>query len=84
MDGSDTPLPPPPPISWTDLGTIIPVASSSDAPPQDKPPDADDSVQEDDGYTTWHDVALAIAAELMGKIRKDVHEKLGYTTSAVS
>lgn len=32
---------------------------------------------------TWHDVALSIAAELMDKIRGDVREQLGYTTSAV-
>lgn len=33
--------------------------------------------------TTWHDVALSIGAELMGKIREEVRVKLGYTTSAV-
>ncbi|KDR73120.1 hypothetical protein GALMADRAFT_228261 [Galerina marginata CBS 339.88] len=31
---------------------------------------------------TWHDVALSIAAELMGKAREVVRVKLGYTTSA--
>jgi len=31
---------------------------------------------------TWHDVALSIAAELMDKIRAEVHTQLGYTTSA--
>ena len=34
--------------------------------------------------TTWHDVALSIAAEMMQKARDDVRIKLGYSTSAVS
>jgi DNA polymerase eta len=33
--------------------------------------------------TTWHDVALSIAAELMDKIRAEVRTQLEYTTSAV-
>lgn len=37
----------------------------------------------DDELTTWHDVALSIAAELMEKIRGEVRTQLGYTTSAV-
>ncbi|KAL0572325.1 N-acetyltransferase eso1 [Marasmius crinis-equi] len=35
-----------------------------------------------DHELTWHDVALSIAAEMMNKVRVDVSEKLGYTTSA--
>lgn len=98
--GKDTPLPPPPPISWDGLGTVIPVN-----PPRrvDKPPESsadeeegaqaaeanasieeEEGVDEDDAATTWHDVALSIAAELMGKIRHDIYTKLGYSTSAVS
>ncbi|KAF8624512.1 hypothetical protein AX15_005827 [Amanita polypyramis BW_CC] len=38
--------------------------------------------EEGDRITTWHDIALSIAAELMQKARKDVFEKLGYSTSA--
>jgi len=39
---------------------------------------------EDEQYTTtWHDVALSIAAELMDRAREKVRE-MGYTTSAVS
>ena len=34
--------------------------------------------------TTWHDVCLSIAAELMGKVREDIRANLGYSTSAVS
>lgn len=43
-----------------------------------------EGVREDDDATTWHDVALSIAAELMDKIRQGIYAKLGYSTSAVS
>ncbi|KAJ7183163.1 hypothetical protein C8R46DRAFT_1066110 [Mycena filopes] len=66
--GLDTPLPPPPQVSWNDLGTVIPV---------------DPSVVEDvELPSTWHDVALSIAAECMEKVRQEINAKLGYTTSA--
>lgn len=32
---------------------------------------------------TWHDVALSIGAELMARVRDEVHTQLHYTTSAV-
>jgi len=38
----------------------------------------------EDAPTTWHDVCLSIAAEIMGKVREDVRVNLGYSTSAVS
>jgi len=48
-----------------------------------KVPEGEESgIEEDDEHTTWHDVALSIAAELMAKIRAEIHTKLGYTTSA--
>lgn len=40
--------------------------------------------EEEDRITTWHDVSLSIAAELMQTARQEVFEKLGYSTSAVS
>ncbi|KAI9066350.1 DNA/RNA polymerase [Trametes sanguinea] len=101
-NGIDSPLPPPPPISWEGKGTIVPVHPSND-PPQEQnssnegaraettdlgvgsspiPQDEGGSVNEDDESTTWHDVALSIAAELMLRIREDIRDKLGYTTSA--
>lgn len=43
-----------------------------------------EQIVEEELPPTWHDVALSIAAELMGKIRMDIYTKLGYTTSAVS
>ena len=42
------------------------------------------SLEGDESTTTWHDVCLSIAAELMGKAREDVRVNLGYSTSAVS
>ena len=42
----------------------------------------DDDAIEDDIETTWTDVALALGAELMARVRKNVVDKLGYTTSA--
>lgn len=73
-DGIDSPLPPPPPIKWDDLGTALLPERTDDA--------GEKSNIEVDGSATWHDVALSIAAELMQNIREDIHSKLGYTTSA--
>lgn len=73
-NGMDSPLPPPPPIKWNDLGTALLPEGTDDA--------GKNSDIEVDGSATWHDVALSIAAELMRNIREDIHSKLGYTTSA--
>ncbi|KAG1781587.1 hypothetical protein EV702DRAFT_1071958 [Suillus placidus] len=73
-NGMDSPLPPPPAINWDDLGTVLLPEGTDSAGEQ--------SNVEVDGGATWHEVALSIAAELMRKIREDVHSKLGYTTSA--
>ncbi|KAF8442398.1 hypothetical protein L210DRAFT_885977 [Boletus edulis BED1] len=74
--GVDIPLPPPPPIDWSELGVLIPLR------PTEEDEDGEPHFAEDDVTCTWHDVALSIAAELMAKIRHDVHENLGYTMSA--
>ncbi|KAH9029856.1 DNA/RNA polymerase [Lactarius pseudohatsudake] len=80
--GLDTALPPPPQMPLGKHGILIPV---------DPLPEDSDSAHkageyvnadEEDEPRTWHDVALAIAAELMDKIRADVRTQLGYTTSA--
>ncbi|EGN99076.1 hypothetical protein SERLA73DRAFT_168617 [Serpula lacrymans var. lacrymans S7.3] len=77
-NGIDSPLPPPPPISWNAIGFLVPVTPSESAGNE-----GEELLRgEDDDSTTWHDVALSIAAELMDQIRKEVHTKLGYTTSA--
>nr|VWP00898.1 3-isopropylmalate dehydrogenase (3-IPM-DH) (IMDH) (EC (Beta-IPM dehydrogenase) [Ganoderma boninense] len=108
-NGLDTPLPPPPPISWKGKGTIVPVVPPKEEQKKEdvKSPDGESSVEdessaaevasnasepdgeveedavaEDDEETSWHDVALSIAGELMMRIREDIRTKLGYTTSA--
>ncbi|KII89760.1 hypothetical protein PLICRDRAFT_174599 [Plicaturopsis crispa FD-325 SS-3] len=78
-NGLDSPLPPPPPISWDGLGALVPVNPPDESQGPDK---EDEDEDEDDNATTWHDVALSIAAELMDKVRKDVYKDLGYTLSA--
>ncbi|KAJ7242798.1 hypothetical protein B0H12DRAFT_845524 [Mycena haematopus] len=66
--GLDTPLPPPPQVVWNGLGEVVPI---------------DPSVEEEiDVPSTWHDVALSIAAECMEKVRQQISAELGYTTSA--
>ncbi|TBU55607.1 DNA/RNA polymerase [Dichomitus squalens] len=104
-NGMDTPLPPPPPVSWENKGTVVPVFPRKERPEEKtdsspsgdaiegepnvegdsktpEPEGEDDAVEQDDENTTWHDVALSIAAELMMRIREDIRTKLGYTTSA--
>lgn len=94
--GLDTPLPEPPSILWDSLGNLIPVSPPPEIPPPGEdppgpaipgsssntlPPNPEGTVEQ---KTTWHDVALGIAAEFMMKMRNGVKEDLGYTTSAVS
>ena len=90
--GKDTPLPPPPSVQWDSLGTLIPInpppekpeSISADEDAENKSDDeVDDDIEEEEEQATWHDVALSIAAEFMGKIRHDIFHTLGYSTSAV-
>ena len=96
-DGIDSPVPPPPRISWAGHGSIVPINPPSVAEEMPAPnemiksEDTNKGDQEttgslggDDATTTWHDVCLSIAADLMGKAREDVRVNLGYSTSAVS
>ena len=102
--GADSPLPPPPPLSWEGLGTVIPVhppppskgkEEGKEGAEVDKDNDKgeemddahdldDDAPNLEDDPTTWHDHALAIAAEYMLKAKEEIYTRLGYTTSAVS
>ena len=75
--GVDTPLPAPPSIDWNELGELIPFH-----PPRENA-GGETYLAEDEAACTWHDVALSIAAEMMAKIRQEVHQNLGYTMSAV-
>jgi DNA polymerase eta len=99
-EGVDTPLPPPPPIRWDDLGWVIPIkpppsseqvdeenkGQEKDMGPEKVKVQADVSLswKDEELIPTWHDVALSIAAELMTSARAQVLQKLGYSTSAVS
>lgn len=86
--GRDTPLPPPPPVDWTGCGIVIPINPDTEETEEqtEEPVSVGNSpirnVSNQDNLT-WHDVALSIAAEMMDKVRRDIDEKLGYTTSAV-
>jgi hypothetical protein len=84
-NGLDTVLPPPPPILWENRGILIPLDPSleNSDPTHVTGAHADADANGDDVPSTWHDVALSIAAELMDKIRAEVRTQLGYTTSAV-
>jgi DNA polymerase eta len=84
--GLDTPLPLPPLIAWNDInvGHLVPISlPSPDEAKEDEAPENHDTCR-DGTMNTWHDVALSIAAELMGKARETVRTRLGYSTSAVS
>ncbi|KAG2017823.1 eta DNA polymerase [Coprinopsis cinerea AmutBmut pab1-1] len=100
-NGVDTPLPPPPPISWYGTGDLIPInpvpatstlttgpVEGQDQPSTSKQQPAEEAVHDEglqdgeDANTTWHDVALSIAAGMVMKARKGVLEQLGYSTSA--
>ncbi|OCH84811.1 DNA polymerase eta [Obba rivulosa] len=89
-NGLDSPLPPPPPICWDNLGTVIPAhpneeqldGSSTTEPQEDVGASETGAVDGDDSSTTWHDVALSVAAEFMMNVRHEVYAKLGYTLSA--
>ncbi|PPQ98750.1 eta DNA polymerase [Panaeolus cyanescens] len=79
--GPDTPLPDPPPVVWNGLGNLVPIEP---LPSESKTDEGADSGVElpNDLPSTWHDVALSIAAELMEGAREAVRIQLGYTTSA--
>lgn len=81
-DGLDTPLPPPPRVSFAGLGNLIPIDATELDPEQEVTTELVEEI-EGDRQMTWHDVSLAIATEIMTRMRKEVYEKLGYRTSAV-
>jgi len=80
-NGIDTPLPPPPRVDWNGLGHVIPINPPSGENGQEVGVSQDADMEE--AMITWHDVALSVAAELMGKARDIVNRELGYSTSAV-
>jgi len=82
-EGIDTPLPSPPSISWEGFGYLIPIHPPS--PSQSESKEEQDLPSVPENYSsTWHDLALSIAADMMQKAREIVRTELGYSTSAVS
>jgi DNA polymerase eta len=75
--------------STADAGSGEPETSSETADPSaqassaESEPTMEEIHEGEDDTTTWHDVALSIAAELMSKAREEVLTKIGYSTSAV-
>lgn len=80
--GLDSPLPPPPPISWTEAGNVFPIEGEKQDSENNDDHDGNDG-ESFEGVGGWDDVALCIGAELMAKVRAEVRSKLGYTCSAV-
>ncbi|KAG5734315.1 N-acetyltransferase eso1 [Termitomyces sp. T112] len=83
-NGADTPLPPPPPFSWNDIKHSIVIPIHPALPEGDMKASIDSicNHQREEALLTWHDIALSIGAELMETARRQVHEQLGYSTSA--
>lgn len=75
-DGLDSPLPPPPPVDWTNAGNLFPNKVKEDG--------QEDDTEEEEGLDTWEDWALCIGAQITGATREEVWNRLHYTCSAVS
>ncbi|KAJ9118690.1 hypothetical protein QFC22_003910 [Naganishia vaughanmartiniae] len=73
--GLDSPLPPPPPLSWTEAGNVFPIKGEEKDPENNDDHDGNDG-ESSEGAGGWEDVALCIGAELMAKVRNEVHTKL--------
>ncbi|KAG8825679.1 DNA-directed DNA polymerase eta rad30 [Serendipita sp. 401] len=76
----DTPLPPPPQdVTWPLETMVIPILSDDEGTPEDA---INTTTPHQESPTTWHDIGLSIAAELLAKVRSEILQTLGYTTSA--
>ncbi|KAJ8520184.1 hypothetical protein ONZ45_g2994 [Pleurotus djamor] len=67
FSGPDTPLPPPPPISWDALGHLIPINPTPSSDTCEEVGEGSNKIFDEEPPPTWHDVALSIGAELMFK-----------------
>jgi DNA polymerase eta len=77
-EGLDSPLPIPPPINWSKAGNILPTPDELD--PEEEY--SDDGYEREVVLPTWGDWCLCIGGEIMAEIRKEIWERLHYTTSA--
>lgn len=82
--GLDTPLPPPPPITWDPLSNIFPLRGDNGKPTEGDGDGYDGLIADEEAVGGWEDYALSVGAEIMGNIRAEVKRELGYTCSAVS
>lgn len=86
-DGIDSPLPPAPPIDWTDAGHVLPILSDDNEELGEKLEDefGDEEAEEErdaSRVTCWSDWALRIGADIMLDLREEIWKRLHYTTSA--
>ncbi|KAJ9101157.1 hypothetical protein QFC21_003375 [Naganishia friedmannii] len=65
--GIDSPLPPPPPISWTEAGNVFPIEGEKQDSGNNDDHDGNDG-EISEGVGGWDDVALCIGAELMARL----------------
>jgi len=85
--GNVIPINPPPPkeeIDEKEITSAIDHEAKGENPSGNSAMDMEKESEAEELPTTWHDVTLSIAAEMMQKARDDVRIKLGYSTSAVS
>lgn len=81
--GTVVPVHPSPPAESKADGEDAERGQPEAGPSSKNEPDDFELHAEDDNATTWHDVALSIASEMMMKARQEVLTRLGYSTSAV-
>lgn len=98
-EGLDSPLPPPPPINWSNAGNVFPVEGEQDVSnrageeTEGGEGHVYSSQKSDDGEhphsrrgaqdVSWEDWALCLGAEIMAEVREEVWKQLHYTCSAV-
>lgn len=84
--GTIVPIHPPPPEKPASAVTYDETEAQEETEANEEGVNVDNPIEEihdgEDEATTWHDVALSIAAELMFRAREEVRTQLGYSTSA--
>ncbi|KAG8774998.1 DNA-directed DNA polymerase eta rad30 [Serendipita sp. 397] len=66
-------------VTWPLETMVIPILSDDEGTPEDA---INTTTPHQESPTTWHDIGLSIAAELLAKVRSEILQTLGYTTSA--
>ncbi|AFR95649.2 DNA polymerase eta subunit [Cryptococcus neoformans C23] len=92
-NGLDSPLPPPPPIDWSNAGSVFPIDGKEDGSGMGheegrQEDEGSEDGDESDGRTSrsnrdsWEDWALCMGGELMSNVREEVYLRLHYTCTA--